>query len=89
MKKKVAALISLAIMILLLAIGIFVLVHASAYGWDASNAAVRANGGSMDTDEANMIADAVTRSYQIMGGIILAIGGFGTLLSGCGFYKQL
>ncbi|MDU6263666.1 MAG: hypothetical protein E6600_04080 [Anaerocolumna aminovalerica] len=88
MKKKVA-IISLAIMILFLTIGIFVLVNASAYGWDAANAAIRANGGSIDTDRMYMISDAVTRSFQIIGGIILAIGDLGTLMSGCCFYKQL
>ena len=89
MKKRVTALISLAIMIMLLAIGFFVLVHAATYGLDAANAAVRANGGSMDTGEFNMTADAVIKSYQIIGGIILTIGGLGILLSGCALYKQL
>ncbi|WP_342755946.1 hypothetical protein [Kineothrix sedimenti] len=88
MKKKVM-LITLAIMIFLIAIGIFVLVNASAYGWDAANAAVNANGGSMDTERMYMIAASATKSYQIIGGSILALGGLGTLLFAYGFYKQI
>jgi hypothetical protein len=87
MKKKVT--INLSIMILLLIIGIFVLVNASNYGWNDADDAVLANGGSMETDRVYMIADMSTKSYQIIGGIILAIGGLGILLSGYVLYKHL
>lgn len=39
MKKRIT-LTSLVIMVLLMAIGIFLVIHANSYGWDAANAAV-------------------------------------------------
>lgn len=80
---------SLAIMCFMFITGLALIFSAPSIGRNAGNAAVRNNGGVMDTNQFERIIDGTTVSYQIGGLAISLVGGFGLLISGYAFYKEI
>ena len=88
MKKKIA-IASLVIMCVMFIIGLVLIFSAPTIGRNAGNAAIRNNGGGMDTNQFERIIDGTTVSYQMGGLVISLVGGFGLLVSGYTLYKEI
>ena len=88
MKKKIA-IASLAIMCVMFIVGLVLIFSAPTIGQNAGSAAMRNNGGSMDTSKYERIVDETTASYRIGGLVISLVGGFGLLASGYALYKEI
>lgn len=80
---------SLTIMVGLFIFGLILLFNSTNLGQDAGSTAMRANGGFMDTQQYNYIISSTTENYRTAGMVISLVGGFGTLLSGYGLYREL
>jgi len=88
MKKKMVRT-SLCVMVITLVIGIALILSSVSIGQKAGDNAIHRNGGSMDTNQYERIINKTTTNYQIVGGVLSLMGGFGILLSGYAFYKEL
>ena len=88
MKKKIAAK-AFVCMCIAFIIGLLLIFAAPSIGRNAGSAAIRENGGSMDTSQYERIIDHTTVSYQAGGFAIALIGGFGLLLGGYALYKDV
>jgi len=76
-------------MAIILVIGIALILSSVSIGQKAGDNAIKRNGGSMDTSRYERIINTTTSNYQIIGGVLSFMGGFGILLSGYALYKEL
>lgn len=74
-------------MILFFVAGLILLLTAPNLGQDMAQAAIVANGGSMETSVLDFIRESTTVSYQLAGAVIAAVGGMGGIVFGSFFYK--
>ncbi|MDR0929527.1 MAG: hypothetical protein LBM74_07425 [Oscillospiraceae bacterium] len=88
MKKKVATG-ALAAMGMLFIIGLVLIFSAPGIGQGAGDAALRANGGGMDTSQYVRIIDGSVQSCRLGGLVMALVGGCGLLISGSALYKEL
>ena len=88
LKKKIA-ITALVIMSALFITGLVLIFSAPSIGQNAGSAAIRNNGGTIDTNQYERIISSTITSYQ-MGGLVLSLtGGFGLLVSGYAIYKEI
>ncbi|MDP4089944.1 MAG: hypothetical protein Q8930_11825 [Bacillota bacterium] len=88
MKKKMVKT-SLCVMAITFVIGIALILSSVSIGQKAGDNAMQRNGGVMDTSQYERIINTNTSNYQIIGGVLSLMGGFGILLSGYALYKEL
>ena len=69
-------------MAVLFLVGIVLLFSAGEIGQQIGSAAIRANGGSMDTEQFYMIIKSSTLSWQLAGAILSLLGGIGGIVFG-------
>ncbi|MCI2106801.1 MAG: hypothetical protein LKK00_08835 [Intestinimonas sp.] len=86
MKKQVK--IALIVTGFMFAIGLILVFSSGAIGDLAGQDAIFSNGGSMGTAAYERIVNATTTNFQIAGGIVSLIGGFGVLLNWYFFCKD-
>ncbi|MDF2521414.1 MAG: hypothetical protein K0R84_2042 [Clostridia bacterium] len=87
--KKNFALTSLIVMLILFLVGLIILFSSTSIGENAGGKAIRAHGGSMDTNSYNYIMNSTTENFRTGGMVIAFVGGLGVLISGYGFYKEI
>lgn len=68
------------IAVLLLILGVILLFSATSLGQSAGDAAIRGNGGSMDTSRYYMIMESATLSWQLVGTVLGLTGGIGSVV---------
>ena len=88
MKKKFA-IASFTAMVATFIIGLIFLFSSGKVGRSVGDGVLHSNGGSMNTSSYERIVDTTTTNFQIGGGILSMIGGFGLLLSGYIIYKEI
>ena len=86
---KKMAIVALIVMCVVFIVGLVLIFSAPTMGLQAGNAAVTNNGGSMDTNQFEIIINGTTASYQIVGLAISLVSGFGLLACGYVLYKEI
>lgn len=89
MTKRTVSLSTVVVMLITLIVGLSLIFSAPSIGQKEGNKSIRSNGGSMDTSQYEMMVDSATRSFQIGGAILSAIGAVGLFMSGHALYKEL
>jgi len=87
--KKNAAIASLCVMVLVFVMGIILILSSAAIGQGFGDAAMRSNGGFIDTGKYERIIQSNTSNFRTVGLVLSAFGGMGILLSGHSLYKEL
>lgn len=87
--KKEIAKNSLITMFIVFIAGCILIFSSSTIGQNYGTKVLERNGGAMDTSQFEQIIDANTPSYRTGATVISFVGGFGFLLSGFVFYKEL
>ena len=86
MKKRNTFIIAISLTITV--IGIILLMNATSIGVDIAHQALRDNGGGMDTEQFHLIMNSSIRSYQILGAVLSAVGGLGSIVFGYLYCKD-
>ena len=73
--------VSLAISVVVVLVGLYLLVQSTSIGLDAANAMLRANSGTMATEQFLRLIDAQTAAYRLLGGVLLGVGAARALFS--------
>lgn len=88
MKKKFVTK-SLISMIIVLIVGFVLIFSSNSIGEYKGHKAIASNGGGMDTAQYARIVESTTSNFRTVGLVLSLIGGFGVLISGYAFYKEL
>lgn len=88
MKKYIAKMAMLLLVALFLG-GMVLILTATSMGQKKGEAAIRKNGGSMETDRYYRIIEYSTQDYRIAGIVMGLVGGLGMVYLGSEIYKEL
>ena len=88
MRKKFA-ISALIVMSCTVILGLILVLYSGEIGQNAGSKAIRSRGGSMDTGAYERIINTTTVNFQIVGGVLSIIGGFGLIISGYSTYREL
>jgi len=88
MKKKMT-IISLPVTCIIFVVGIILIFTSLSIGQNAGRQAIASAGGSMDTSQYERIVNITSENYRTGGLVLALVGGFGALLSGYAFYKEI